>query len=212
MPVSQDLHGHRRNYQLHELTEDKISPNPFEQFGWWFTDATNSDIIEPNCMVLSTATKAGQPSSRVVLLKAFSEEGFVFYTNYHSRKGRELTDNPHASLLFFWDKLERQVRIEGEVEKVHAQLSEEYFHSRPYESRLSAVVSEQSEEIPSRQFLEDKLEALRKSESVKRPEHWGGYIVKPHYFEFWQGRASRLHDRIVYAKNGESWKVKRLAP
>lgn len=212
MSSSKDLHGHRRNYQLDELTEDKVLPNPFEQFGRWFEEATDSEIIEPNAMALTTATPQGRPSSRIVLLKAFSEDGFVFYTNYHSKKGQQLAHNPQVALLFFWDKLERQVRIEGTVQKIEAHLSDQYFSSRPYESRLSAVVSEQSEEIPSRQFLEDKLEELRKNESIARPENWGGYIVKPDYFEFWQGRASRLHDRLVYQLEGNSWKIKRLAP
>jgi pyridoxamine 5'-phosphate oxidase len=212
MSVSKDIHDHRRNYTLHELTEQKISPNPYEQFGWWFEDASGGDILEPNAMVLSTASKKGRPASRIVLLKAFDENGFVFYTNYHSRKGKELTENNQASLLFYWDKLERQVRIEGTIEKIEAPLSDEYFASRPFESRLSAIVSEQSEEIPSRQFLEDKLEAVRRTGSIHRPEHWGGYILKADYFEFWQGRASRLHDRIVYALENNVWKIKRLAP
>lgn len=212
MSSSKDLHDNRRNYTLSQLTEDKVSPNPFEQFGLWYDEATQGGIIEPNAMALSTATPEGRPSSRIVLLKAFNEDGFVFYTNYHSKKGRQLAANNQVSLLFFWDKLERQVRIEGTVEKVPAKLSEEYFSSRPYESRLSAVVSEQSEEIPNREFLEDKLEELRKNEKIQRPENWGGYIVKPDYFEFWQGRASRLHDRIVYALENGAWKIKRLAP
>ncbi len=209
---SKDLHHHRRDYQLHELIEERISKNPFEQFGWWFEDATKSDIVEPNCMILSTATKDGKPSSRVVLLKAFDKQGFVFYTNYHSRKGKDLTENNQAALLFFWDKLERQVRIEGTIEKVEVHLSEEYFSTRPYESRLSAIVSEQSAEIPSRQFLEDRLEEVKKAGHVHRPEYWGGYVLKPDYFEFWQGRASRLHDRIVYELDNSDWTIKRLAP
>jgi len=212
MTVSKDMHSHRRNYNLHELTEQKISPNPYEQFSWWFEDATGAEIIEPNAMVLSTATKTGKPSSRIVLLKIFDENGFVFYSNYHSRKGKELTENNQASLLFYWDKLERQVRIEGTIERIEAHLSDEYFAARPFESRLSAIVSEQSEEIPSRQFLEDKLEEVRKAGSVHRPEYWGGYILKADYFEFWQGRASRLHDRIVYDLENGAWKIKRLAP
>jgi pyridoxamine 5'-phosphate oxidase len=212
MSTSKDLSNQRRNYVKHELTEDKVSPNPFEQFGWWFEDAGQSGIIEPNAMSLGTATKSGKPSVRIVLLKSFDENGFVFYTNYHSRKGHELEENNQASLLFFWDALERQVRIEGEVEKVEVHLSEEYFSNRPYESRLSAIVSEQSEEIPSRRYLEDKLEDLKASGHIKRPEHWGGFRLKPVYFEFWQGRASRLHDRIVYAFENGAWKIKRLAP
>ncbi len=212
MSSSKDLHDNRRNYTKHELTEKKISPNPYEQFGWWLEDATNDGILEPNAMTLSTATKDGKPSSRIVLLKAFSQEGFIFYTNYHSRKGKEISENNSAALLFFWDKLERQVRLEGTIEKVEAHLSEKYFASRPFESKLSAIVSEQSEEIPSREFLEDKLEALKESGETNRPENWGGYILKTNYFEFWQGRASRLHDRIVYELENGAWKIKRLAP
>jgi len=212
MSSSKDLHDNRRNYTKHELTEKKISPNPYEQFGWWLEDATNDSIVEPNAMTLSTATKEGKPSSRIVLLKAFSEEGFIFYTNYHSRKGKEISENNSAALLFFWDKLERQVRLEGTIEKIEANLSEKYFASRPFESKLSAIVSEQSEEIPSREFLEDKLEALKESGETNRPENWGGYILKTNYFEFWQGRASRLHDRIVYELENGAWKTKRLAP
>ena len=212
MSSSKDLSHHRRNYNKHELTEEKISPNPFEQFGWWFEDLTDSGIADPTAMALATATKGGKPSVRMVLLKSFDENGFVFYTNYHSRKGKELAENKQASLLFYWDVLERQVRIEGTVEKTEAHLSEEYFSNRPYESRLSAIVSEQSEEIPSRQYLEDKLEEVRTTGSVKRPENWGGYILKPNYFEFWQGRASRLHDRLVFALENKAWKIKRLAP
>ncbi|MCX6198326.1 MAG: pyridoxamine 5'-phosphate oxidase [Bacteroidetes bacterium] len=212
MSSSKDLHDNRRNYTKHELTEKKISPNPYEQFGWWLEDATNDGILEPNAMTLSTATKEGKPSSRIVLLKAFSEEGFIFYTNYHSRKGKEISENNSAALLFFWDKLERQVRLEGIIEKIGVHLSEKYFATRPFESKLSAIVSEQSEEIPSREFLEDKLEALKESGETNRPENWGGYILKTDYFEFWQGRASRLHDRIVYELENGAWKIKRLAP
>jgi pyridoxamine 5'-phosphate oxidase len=211
--TGKDLHSNRRNYTKHELTEDKLSPNPFEQFGWWFEDATNEGLVEPNAMTLATADNTGKPSARIVLLKKFDEEGFVFYTNYHSRKGKDISGNDHAALLFYWDKLERQVRIEGVIEKVDVSLSEEYFSSRPYESRLSAIVSEQSEEIPNRQFLEDRLEKVKKEGSIKRPEHWGGYILKPNYFEFWQGRASRLHDRLVFKRNETgAWKIARLAP
>lgn len=212
MPIGKDLHHKRRNYTKHDLTEKKISPNPFEQFGWWLQEASESQLIEPNAMTLSTATSEGKPSSRIVLLKAFDENGFIFYTNYHSRKGRELNENPNAALLFFWDILERQIRIEGTIEKIEAPLSEKYFSERPYESKLSAIVSEQSAEIPSREFLEDRLQALKESGEITRPEHWGGYLVKPSYFEFWQGRASRLHDRIVYHLENNAWKIKRLAP
>ena len=212
MSSAKDLSNHRRNYVKHELIEENISSNPFEQFGQWFEDAGKAEMIEPNAMTLATATATGKPSARTVLLKAFSDNGFVFYTNYHSRKGAELTENNQAAILFYWDAMERQVRIEGIVEKVELKLSDEYFASRPYESRLSAIVSEQSEVIPSRQFLEDRLEEVRNFGVVKRPENWGGYILKPNYFEFWQGRASRLHDRIVYSFENNAWAIKRLAP
>lgn len=212
MSTSKDLHNNRRNYTKHELTEYKISPNPYEQFGWWLQDATQDGIIEPNAMALSTASKSGKPSSRIVLLKAFDENGFIFYTNYHSRKGKEISENNAASLLFFWDKLERQVRIEGTIQKIEVHLSEKYFSERPYESRLSAIVSEQSEEVPSREYLEDRLEEVKQQGEVKRPENWGGYILKADYFEFWQGRASRLHDRIIFDLENNAWKIKRLAP
>ncbi len=212
MTASKDLHNNRRNYTRHELTENKISPNPYEQFGWWLEEATGNGILEPNAMALSTVGSNGRPSSRIVLLKAFDENGFVFYTNYNSRKGREISSNHFASLLFFWDTAERQVRIEGTIEKVEAHLSEKYFAERPYESRLSAIVSAQSEEIPSREYLEDRLEDLKQAGEIKRPETWGGYILKADYFEFWQGRASRLHDRIVYQSENGAWKIKRLAP
>ena len=209
---SKDLSNHRRNYVKHELTEEKISPNPYEQFGWWFEDVTNAEMVEPNAMVLATASKSGKPSARMVLLKSFDENGFIFYTNYHSRKGKDIEENNQGALLFYWDVLERQVRIEGAIEKVAVHLSDQYFSNRPYESRLSAIVSEQSEEIPNRQILEDKLEEVRNSGVVQRPEHWGGYVLKASYFEFWQGRASRLHDRIVYVLENGAWRIKRLAP
>jgi pyridoxamine-phosphate oxidase len=212
MSSAKDLNQSRRNYTKYELTEQKISPNPYEQFGWWYDEAKDGGIMEPNAMSLSTADKNGKPSSRIVLLKSFNENGLVFYTNYDSRKGHEIGENNMVAALFFWDVLERQVRIEGPAEKIAVHLSDEYFANRPYESRLSAIVSRQSEENPSREYLEDKLLELRESGSVKRPENWGGYIIKANYFEFWQGRSSRLHDRIVYYRENESWKTKRLAP
>jgi pyridoxamine 5'-phosphate oxidase len=212
MALTKDLSNQRRNYIKHELLEGTISKNPFEQFGQWFEDAGKAEIMEPNAMILATAAKTGKPSARIVLLKAFSEDGFVFYTNYHSRKGAEIAENNQASILFYWDVMERQVRIEGVIEKVVLKLSDEYFASRPYESRLSAIVSNQSEVIPSRGFLEDKLEAIRNVGVIKRPENWGGYILKANYFEFWQGRANRLHDRIVYELEKDAWAIKRLAP
>ena len=212
MPVEKDLSHHRRSYEKDELTEETISTNPYAQFATWFEDAGKSGVVEPNAMTLATATSTGKPSIRTVLLKSFSEDGFVFYSNYHSRKGMELDQNNQAALLFYWDVMERQVRIEGTVEKVDVKTSEEYFAVRPYESRLSAIVSEQSKEIPSREFLEAKMQELRQAGVIKRPENWGGYIIKVNYFEFWQGRPNRLHDRIVYEKKGAQWVIKRIAP
>ena len=212
MGLGKDLSDHRRNYVKHELIEGSVSANPFEQFAQWFADAGHGEVIEPNAMTIATATATGKPSARIVLLKAFSEVGFVFYTNYHSRKGNELAENNQAAILFYWDAMERQIRIEGTIEKVELQLSEEYFVSRPFESQLSAIVSEQSTVIPSRKFLEDKLEALRNSGVVKKPANWGGYILRPNYFEFWQGRPNRLHDRIAYQLEDGVWVMKRLAP
>jgi pyridoxamine-phosphate oxidase len=212
MSASKDLHQNRRNYLKHELTESRISLNPYEQFSWWYDEAKDAGIMEPNAMSLSTAAKNGKPSSRIVLLKSFDENGLIFYTNYDSRKGNEISENQQVAALFFWDIVERQVRIEGPAEKIAVQMSDEYFANRPYESRLSAIVSKQSEEIPSREYLEDRLQELRESGSVQRPENWGGYIIKADYFEFWQGRSSRLHDRIVYYRENDSWQTKRLAP
>jgi pyridoxamine 5'-phosphate oxidase len=206
-----DLHDHRTSYNKSELSEDIIQQDPFDQFMLWYKDVELSSIREANAMVLATATREGKPSARIVLLKAVNEKGFVFYTSYDSRKGKELTENPRAQLLFFWDDLERQIRIEGRVEKVPAEMSDTYFYSRPVESQFGAMISEQSAEIPSRTFLEDKRKAL-KNATPKRPENWGGYILIPDYFEFWQGRPSRLHDRIIYKAKGEEWKIARLSP
>lgn len=207
-----DLHHHRQHYGKSELLEGQLPGDPFTLFHDWFENAGESGIREPNAMALSTVSPEGMPASRMVLLKAFSEEGFIFYTNYLSRKGRDLEFNPSASLLFYWDVCERQIRIEGKTEPIPFHLSDAYFSSRPWESRLSAAVSEQSAEISSREELEQKLETLRKQESIKRPEHWGGYLLIPEYFEFWQGRPNRLHDRIYYRRNQEGWKRGRLSP
>jgi pyridoxamine 5'-phosphate oxidase len=212
MSVSKDLSDRRRNYVKHELIEKNVAANPFEQFAHWFEEAGKSGLIEPNAMTLATSTKTGKPSARIVLLKSFNEKGFVFYTNYDSRKGTEISENEQGAFLFYWDIMERQVRIEGVIEQVEVSLSEEYFSSRPFESRLSAIVSEQSSVIPSREFLENKLEEIRKAGVANRPANWGGYVLKPDYFEFWQGRANRLHDRIVYQHENGAWSIKRLAP
>ncbi len=208
----------RQNYQRSSLDEQDVSENPFVQFTKWFEEAQSSDVLEPNAMTLATADENGKPSARIVLLKGFDQErGFVFYTNYDSRKGAELEVNKTACLLFFWKELERQVRIEGAVGKVSEQISTAYFQSRPKSSQIGAWVSPQSKTVPSREWLEQKNAeiALRYKDSdvLPRPPHWGGYAVAPHKIEFWQGRPSRLHDRLLYTLTTENvWKVERLAP
>lgn len=196
------------------LHERDLSPDPVTQFGNWFDEALNSGVDLPNAVTLATATSKGRPSARTVLLKEFDARGFVFYTNYLSRKGRNLAENPRAMLLFCWEELERQIGIEGRVEQVSAAESDAYFASRPLGSRLSAVVSPQSEPVPDRETLERNLEEASKRwrDSPPRPQHWGGYRLAPDRFEFWQGRKDRLHDRLCYRKAGSEWKIERLAP
>jgi len=208
----------RINYSLRSLSETEVAADPIEQFGQWWQEARQSELLEVNAMTLATASADGVPSARIVLLKGFSPKGFVFFTNYESFKGKQLAENPKACLVFFWKELERQVRITGLVQKVSIEESEEYFHSRPAGSRLGAAVSPQSSVISSREWLEEKYAAAEKaiagsSENIERPEHWGGYVVRPVVMEFWQGRPSRLHDRLEYTlkENGE-WDLHRLAP
>lgn len=206
----------RRDYRAATLLEADVNPNPIKQFDKWFNDAINAKLYEPNAMTLATATSDGRPSARIVLLKGFSDDGFKFYTNYLSRKGKEMTKNPLASLIFYWPDMERQIRIEGTIEKLSKDYSTNYFHSRPKGSQIGAVVSPQSQEINGREELEMKwqqLEAEYENKEVPKPAHWGGYIVKPRTIEFWQGRSSRLHDRIVFKKaDQQAWKIVRLAP
>ena len=206
----------RQEYKSATLSEKSVAADPISQFSKWFAEALDGGIYEPNAMTLATATSDGKPSARIMLLKGFDDQGFIFYTNYLSRKGRELTKNPNACLLFFWPELERQIRIEGTVEKVSKEESERYFHSRPVQSQLGAIVSQQSQEIQSKALLLDKLSGLEKQyegKKVPKPSHWGGYIVKPQIVEFWQGGEARLHDRIVYKKTDKAkWKIVRIAP
>lgn len=187
--------------------------DPFDQFEAWFRDCMERGVQEPNAMVLSTVSATGQPSSRMVLLKEFNPDGFVFFTNYLSQKSRDIDANPAVSLLFFWGQLERQVRLEGTTCKIADEASDEYFFSRPVLSQAGAIASPQSQEIPDRTSLEKRFLDLQSSEEpLIRPTHWGGYVVRPHYFEFWQGRENRLHDRFAYRKVPEGWRIARLAP
>jgi pyridoxamine 5'-phosphate oxidase len=210
-----DYKALRKEYRKGELRDDSIEKDPLRLFQRWFQQAMHADIEEGNAMVLATSTPDGKPSARMVLLKGVDDLGFTFFTNYESRKGSELISNPQATLLFFWKELERQVHIEGFVRKVSDQESDEYFNSRSIESRISAVISPQSKVIPSRRFLEEKwVEQLKQIEEsgIRRLNNWGGFRLIPHTFEFWQGRTSRLHDRIRYLKVNDQWKISRLAP
>ena len=206
----------RKDYQLQGLSETDADRNPFKQFQVWFDQALAAQLPEPNAMTVATVTKSGKPRARVVLLKNFDERGFVFYTNYHSHKGQELADNPQAAIAFWWAELERQVRIEGRVLKVSDRESDEYFHSRPFNSRLGAWASEQSQVIESREVLEQRLQDLKnkyENQDIPRPPHWGGFRVIPTAIEFWQGRPSRLHDRLLYSLLDDgSWQIERLSP
>jgi pyridoxamine 5'-phosphate oxidase len=191
-------------------------PSPFKQFELWFNQALAADLLEPNAMTLATVTAEGKPDARIVLLKGFDLRGFVFYTNYRSQKGQELAANPHAALVFLWGDLERQVRVVGRVEKATDLEADTYFQSRPLGSRLGAWASTQSEVIPSREFLEARMTALEKEyqgREIPRPDHWGGFRVVPTEMEFWQGRPSRLHDRLRYQlQDNGAWVIDRLAP
>ena len=213
----ENLHDKRKIYDRSELLENQIKENPMEQFRDWFLEAEqNSQISEANAMSISTLENDGCPRTRMVLLKSYTWEGFIFYTNYDSRKGKAIEKNHKACLHFFWPSLERQIIIKADLEKLPENLSDGYFHSRPKGSQLGAVVSPQSEVIPNRQFLEEKLKMLEKefeNQEVQRPKNWGGYLAKPYEIEFWQGRPNRLHDRIIYELQEDfDWKVSRLAP
>lgn len=205
----------RKEYKLHSLDEKDIGLDPIIQFGKWWVEALNSGIEEANAMTLATADKQGRPSARIVLLKGYGESGFNFYTNYESRKGIELEANPQACLVFFWKELERQVRVTGSVSRVSESESDDYFNSRPIDSRLGALSSPQSRVIDSRKFLEDRFEDFKHkfgSTGIPRPSNWGGYSLAPTEIEFWQGRPGRMHDRVRYKQAGHSWIIERLAP
>jgi pyridoxamine 5'-phosphate oxidase len=205
----------RHDFTKMSLDESMVDTDPMKQFSSWFHEAVDGKVNEPNAMVISTVDAKNRPSSRVVLLRHFDAAGFVYYTNYNSRKAKDIEKNNSASLLFFWPELERQIRIEGKLSKQTAEESDKYFNSRPRESKLGAWTSPQSEIIPGRKSLEDELAIVEKKfegKEIPRPEWWGGYVLVPDHMEFWQGRPGRLHDRICYIKEKNSWKIVRLAP
>ncbi len=205
----------RREYTKSGLLEEDLDADPIRQFSKWFKQALTADVAEPNAMTLATASPDGDPSGRIVLLKGFDKNGFTFFTNYRSRKARNLDRNPRACLVFFWKELERQVRIHGFVERISREESQIYFHSRPTGSQLGAWVSEQSRRIPDRRFLEDRLAEIRKrfdNQEIPLPDFWGGFRLRPESIEFWQGRPNRLHDRFLYTRKGSEWTRERLAP
>lgn len=204
----------RQDYRTANLSESDVNNNPIQQFKKWFQEAIDAKLYEPNVMTLATSDRFGKPSARIVLLKGIDDNGFVFYTNYDSKKGHNILENPQAALVFFWPELERQVRVEGLVSKVDEQTSTDYFHSRPLGSQIGAAASPQSQ-IINRASLEHKVEQLTAQYAdaeIPRPSHWGGYLVEPTHIEFWQGRPSRLHDRIIYDLVEGSWIINRLAP
>ena len=205
----------RREFSDRTLTEESVDDSPFKQYAVWFKEAVNSEILDPFAMCLSTVGLNGQPSSRIVYMRDILDDGFVFYTNYLSQKGKEMLSTPKAALNLHWGELDRQIRIEGDVVKVSEEISDKYFAGRPKESQIGAWASAQSDILTTREELEQHVLKYRerfKDIEVERPEHWGGYILKPTKIEFWQGRASRLHDRIVYTKEGAEWKLGRLSP
>lgn len=203
--------GGHSEYTSGTLDFGDLNPDPFAQLSEWLKDAQKANVIEPMAMTLATSTPDGVPSARVVLLRGL-DNGLIFYTNYHSRKGAELGENDHAAICFWWATLERQVRVEGRVEKVSAEESDQYFASRPHDSQAASSASPQSQIVPNREILEMEMDEFMSQESIKRPDHWGGFRLIPSYFEFWQGRKARLHDRFAYVRQGDEWNIHRLAP
>ncbi len=216
--MNEDLQNYlneiRRDFSGKPLSKSSVNPNPFLQFDVWFEEAVNAQILDPQAMSISTVDANGHPSTRIVYLRGI-DDGFIFYTNYNSHKANDIEANDKVALNFLWRGLDRQIRVDGVVEKVSNQKSDEYFSKRPRESQIGAWASSQSAELNSREELEQKVVDFTKQyegQEVPRPPHWGGYIVKPNKIEFWQGRPNRLHDRILYQKEGEEWKIKRLSP
>jgi pyridoxamine 5'-phosphate oxidase len=213
--TNENIQNLRQEYRAAELAESDVDKNPFIQFGKWFKEALDALLYEPNVMTLATADLTGKPSARILLLKGFDENGFVFFTNYSSKKGKELQENPQASMVFFWPELERQVRIDGLITKVTEEASSAYFHSRPKGSQIGAAASPQSSVIPNRELLENRVQELTTvyaDKEIPKPDYWGGYLLEPTHIEFWQGRPSRLHDRITYTSVNGAWEINRLAP
>jgi len=211
----EDIYQLRNEFIIKELSKDKVPKNPFDLFNVWYDEAKKSETAEPTAAVLATTDNKNHPTARTILLKGINGKGFVFYTNYKSKKAMDLFSNPDATLLFLWKELQRQIRIEGYTEKVSRKESEEYFHSRPRDSQIGAWASSQSSIIPDRKSLEDKFDEYKKKfseDEIPLPDFWGGYVLIPDYFEFWQGRPSRLHDRICYKSENKKWNIFRLAP
>ncbi|MDZ7763760.1 MAG: pyridoxamine 5'-phosphate oxidase [Melioribacteraceae bacterium] len=211
--MQNDIAQLRNEYKSRKLDREDLDSDPIQQFEKWLAEAIESKLKEPTAMTLATVDQKGYPSARIVLLKFVNRDGFAFFTNYDSRKGKELAQNKNVALVFYWGELERQVRVEGQIQKLEGEISERYFNSRPDKSRISAIISPQSEVIPDRNFLEKKVEEfLTQKREIKRPVNWGGYLVVPVRIEFWQGRENRLHDRFLYEKTSNNWKIVRLAP